>query len=304
MPGPALPLPEVAGVVHRTLDVAGLPVHVAEAGDPGAAPLVLLHGWPQHWWCWRRVVPLLAPSYRLVVPDLRGHGWTGAPPSGYAKEQLASDLLGLLDALGLPRVGLVGHDWGGWVGFLACLRAPERFTGLLALGVPHPFQRPDPRVLPQLWRGTYAGIVSTPVLGEAVLRGLPRVVEQLLQAGTARPGTFTAGDLRVYSAVLADPARARASSRLYRTFLLREAAAVARGRYRAADLRVPARLMVGADDPVVRPVLLRGWEQVPRGSGPELLPGVGHFVPEEVPEVVAERVRDLFPAGRSSTSGP
>src|SRR5688500_7961534 len=99
-------IPDLPGVTHRTVDVDGLAVHVAEAGE--GPPLVLLHGWPQHWWCWRHVVPLLADSYRLVMPDLRGHGWTEAPSGGYDKEQLATDLLGTLDVLGLDEVGLVG----------------------------------------------------------------------------------------------------------------------------------------------------------------------------------------------------
>lgn len=158
-------LPSLSGVTHRTLDVHGLAVHVAEAGQ--GPPLVLLHGWPQHWWCWRHVVPLLAPSYHLVMPDLRGHGWTAAPAGGYDKEQLASDLLGTLDSLGLDRVGLVGHDWGGWTGFLACLRAPERFSGFLALGITHPFQRVDRRVF-QAWRASYQVALSTPMAAAAL----------------------------------------------------------------------------------------------------------------------------------------
>src|SRR3954447_3633435 len=111
-------LPAVPGVTHRQIEVGTLSVHVAEAGV--GEPLVLLHGWPQHWYCWRRVVPLLADEYHLIMPDLRGHGWTDAPSGGYDKAQLATDLFGLLDALGLQQVSLVGHDWGGWTGFLAC----------------------------------------------------------------------------------------------------------------------------------------------------------------------------------------
>ena len=91
---------------------------------------MLVHGWPQHWWMWRHVVPLLAPHARLVMIDLRGFGWSDAPPGGYDKQTLADDVLAVLDALGLERVRLVAHDWGAWIGFLACVAAPERFDGL------------------------------------------------------------------------------------------------------------------------------------------------------------------------------
>ncbi len=280
---PALPMPPLPGVTHRTLDVGGLPVHVAEAGTPDAPPLVLLHGWPQHWWCWRRVVPLLAGSHRLLMPDLRGHGWTGAPASGYDKEQLATDLLGVLDALELPRVQLVGHDWGGWTGFLACLRAPDRFSSFLALSIPHPFQRADRRLL-QSWRLAYQVPLSTPVLGRRLV-GSRTPVERLIAGASSTPGTFTADELRVYSDVLAQPERVHVSTQVYRTFLLREAAGVWRGRYRPEDLRVPTRMVAGQDDLVVHPDLLRGFTP---SAGTLLLPGVGHFLPEEAPQAVAD----------------
>ena len=99
---------------------------------------MLVHGWPQHWWMWRHVVPLLAPHARLVMIDLRGFGWSDAPPGAYDKQTLADDLLAVLDALGLDRVRLMAHDWGAWSGFLACLAAPERFAAFLALGAPRP----------------------------------------------------------------------------------------------------------------------------------------------------------------------
>ncbi|MCW2778696.1 MAG: alpha/beta hydrolase fold protein [Frankiales bacterium] len=280
-------MPALPGVTHRTVDVSGLAVHVAEAGPPDAPPLVLLHGWPQHWWSWRRVVPLLAEDFRLVLPDLRGHGWSAVPAGGYDKEQLATDLLGLLDALELPRVQLVGHDWGGWTGFLACLRAPERFSSYLALSIPHPFQRADARLL-QLWRAAYQVPLATPLLGRGLLQRVPAAVERLIEAGSSVPGTFTPEDLRAYSLVLQEPARARASTLLYRTFLLHEAAPVWAGRYRPEDLQVRTRLVAGEDDLVVTPALLAGWD-----GDVTLLPGVGHFLPEEAPQVVADAVRDL-----------
>jgi pimeloyl-ACP methyl ester carboxylesterase len=280
-------LPVVEGVTHRTVRVGELDVHVAEAGS--GDPLVLLHGWPQHWYCWHRVVPLLAESYRLVMPDLRGHGWTSAPPRGYDKEQLATDLLGLLDVLDLPRVGLVGHDWGAWTGFLACLRAPSRFRAFLALGIVPPFQKPSLAKALQAWRLAYQVPLSTPVLGEALLRTSPRVVEQVVRGASRRP----VGDVQTYGEVLQEPARARASVLLYRTFLLQESWRGAR--YAEARLTVPTRLVNGAGDPISSEALLDGWQEHADDMTVEILDGVGHFVPEEAPEEVAARVRSLLP---------
>lgn len=281
--------PAVPGVTSRFVDVGSLRVHVAEAGS--GPPLVLLHGWPQHWYCWHRVVPLLAPHFRLVMPDLRGHGWSDAPIGGYDKEQLATDLLGLLDALELPQVGLVGHDWGGWTGFLACLRAPERFSSFLALGIPHPFQSADLAHARSAWRLAYQVPLSTPLLGQALLRSSPAFVRAAIRAASHAD---LGSDLLTYGEVLQQPARARASVAMYRTFLLHEAAPVMAGRYRSQRLTVPTRLVVGSHDPVANGALLDGWEPYADDMTVEVLPAVGHFVPEEAPQAVADRALALF----------
>ena len=158
-------LPHVDGVEHRFVRAGGLRMHVAEAGDPSKPPLLLLHGWPQHWYEWRHVVPLLAGDFRLVMPDLRGHGWTDAPDGPYDKEQLATDVLALLDELGLERVSVLAHDWGAWVAFLIALRAPERIDRMVLLNIPHPFQRPTLRKLAASWRFWYQWVIATPGLG-------------------------------------------------------------------------------------------------------------------------------------------
>src|SRR5204863_13630 len=105
---------------------------------------VLQHGWPQHWYAWRHVIPELARTRRVIAPDLRGMGWSEAPPGRYEKETFAGDLVALLDALELEQVDLVGHDWGAFAGFLACLHAPGRFRRFLALGITQPRPTPDP----------------------------------------------------------------------------------------------------------------------------------------------------------------
>src|SRR5271157_6121253 len=105
-----IPIPSVAGMSHRTVDIGGLGLHVAEGGE--GPPVLLLHGWPQHWYVWRGVAPGLAADHRVICPDLRGFGWSDAPPGDYAKATLAGDIIGLLDAMELDRVDLIAHDWG------------------------------------------------------------------------------------------------------------------------------------------------------------------------------------------------
>jgi hypothetical protein len=95
-------LPVLKGVEHHFVDLPGLRMHVAEAGS--GRPLLLLHGFPQHWWEWRKVIPRLAEQFRVICPDLRGAGWTDAPRRGYTRDQLLADIVALLDTLGLPAL--------------------------------------------------------------------------------------------------------------------------------------------------------------------------------------------------------
>ena len=281
-------LPQLDGVTHRTVTARGLRFHVAEAGAGGGEPVVLVHGWPQHWWMWRHVVPLLAPHARLVMIDLRGFGWSDAPPGPYDKQTLADDLLAVLDALGLDRVGLVAHDWGAWSGFLACLAAPGRFAAFLALGSPRPGGRPSTRQLREAWRFGYQVAIASPLLGRRLVAD-PRFVERVIMGGAVQRRAWTPDDLRAFTGVLAEPARARASVSLYRTFLTREVARTPHGR-----LRVPTRIMLGARDPAIPVVLLDGAADDADDLCVEIVPECGHFVPEEHPALVVRRARELF----------
>jgi pimeloyl-ACP methyl ester carboxylesterase len=279
-------LPQLDGVTHRTVVARGLRFHVAEAGS--GEPIVLLHGWPQHWWVWRHVVALLAPHARLVMIDLRGFGWSDAPAGGYDKQTMADDVLAVLDVLGLERVRLIGHDWGAWIGFLACAAAPERFAAFLALGSPRPLGKPRARQLLQIWRFAYQVVLAAPGLGRRLIAS-ERFMARVILAGAVHRDAWTREDLRAFTAVLAEPARARASVLLYRTFLTREA-----GRTPGGRLPMPTRIMVGAGDPAIRPFLLEGAERDADDLVVEIVPDCGHFVPEEHPELVAERARALF----------
>ena len=157
-------MPAVAGVRHRWIDVGGVRLHVAEAG--AGPPLILLHGWPQHWWCWRHLIPRLAGTHRVLAPDLRGWGWSDAPPGDYAKATFAADVVALMEAEGIDRAGLIGHDWGGYAAFLLALDHPDRVERLVCLDIVPPWRaHPRPRHLAAPLLLSYQALLATPGLG-------------------------------------------------------------------------------------------------------------------------------------------
>ncbi len=133
--------PPIAGVRRSFVDARGVRFHVTEAGPPDGRPVLALHGWPQHHWEYRDLLADPPPGLRIIAPDLPGYGWSGPAPHRWAKEDVAKDVLALLDALGLDRVLLVGHDWGGFVGYLMVLEEPQRFDGYLVCNMAHPWLR-------------------------------------------------------------------------------------------------------------------------------------------------------------------
>jgi pimeloyl-ACP methyl ester carboxylesterase len=138
--------------------------------------VLLLHGWPQHWLMWRDVAAGLGGRYRLLMPDLRGFGWSQAPGTGYEPHSFAADARALLDALGLDRVRLVGHDWGGFTAFLLGVAHPERFERIVVFNAPPLWVPLSPRVIASLWRTWYVAAVACP-LGPAIVasdRFVPR----------------------------------------------------------------------------------------------------------------------------------
>jgi pimeloyl-ACP methyl ester carboxylesterase len=280
--------PELPGVEHRHHALAtGVRVHVAHAGPEDAPPLVLLHGFPQHWYCWRKVIALLADDFRILAMDTRGLGWSG-PARDYRKARIAEDAVALLDVLGIERAGLAGHDWGGWAGFLAVLRSPERWTGYVAAGIAHPWQPPQ-RMLRSLPRLAYQPPIATPFLGP---RLIPRLVPVFHRAAWGDRSTYEPDAVEAFTASYREPARAEAGSRYYRDFLTRELAGPATGAFKGQRLQLPVRLLFGTRDPLGT-AMAEGLERHGDDARTELLRDCGHFVPEERAVDVAATIREV-----------
>lgn len=300
-----VPLPELAGVRHRFIDLPGLRMHIAEVGD--GPPLLLLHGFPQHWWAWRRVIPALAEHYRVICPDLRGAGWTDAPPDGYTSDQLVADVVALLDTLQLEKVNILGYDWGGQVGYRVCLAHPDRVDRFVCLAAPHPYPEFHARILLSMWRLWPMFAIAMPGLGPWILRaGKQRLPRWMMTSDTSDPSVFPRDVVDTFVTLLADPARAHAGSALYRHFILSEAKRAGAGAYRGTRLRTPTLSLYGTvlyddNDPTrEHPEITGGYEGYADEMTLERIPGAGYYIAEEKPEVVVARTLEFLGARRNA----
>jgi pimeloyl-ACP methyl ester carboxylesterase len=280
-------------VQHHFVDLGGgVRIHVADAGPADGSPVMLVHGFPENWWEWHELIgPLAADGYRVLCPDLRGAGWSSAPNDRYVKSDMADDLAALLDRLGVGPVRLVAHDWGGPVAFIMMLRHPEKVTGFFGLNTLAPWLTPNLALVRHLWRFWYQIPMAAPLVGPRVLRDpkgrYARIVVKWVGAGFS----LSEEDQALYVSRMRAPGHAAAGSRWYRTFQNREALRWLRGEYADARVDVPVRWLHGTGDPVITPTLLRRYRERIPDFALETVDGVGHWIVEQRPELVLDRLR-------------
>lgn len=287
-PAPADP-PPIDGVRRSFVDARGVHFHVTEAGPADGTPVLALHGWPQHHYAWRDLLSRPPDGIRVIAPDLPGYGWSGPPPHRWLKEEIASDILALLDALGLDRVVLLGHDWGAYVGYLLTLRAPERFSGYLALNIAHPWQTPR-TLLPHVWRF----LSYQPALAAfgGVLSQRTPFVNIVIRTALSNKQAMTREEIHWFGDRLRDPVCARAATDTYRTFWLREIPAGAR-HPETRRSSVPTYCLFGLDDIAIHVSLASAETAQADSYELERVPDSGHFVADERPDLVRDRLIGL-----------
>ncbi|HEX5523743.1 MAG TPA: alpha/beta fold hydrolase [Pedococcus sp.] len=292
--------PPVEGVRHTFVTVPnGLRTHVAEAGPVNAPPVLLVHGWPQHWWEWRGLMPALARNYRVIAPDLRGFGWTDAPATGYDRVHFVGDLVGLLDGLGVDRVRMVAHDMGAVVGFHLCLDQPERVSDYVSLSIPHLVYRPTPAAMVEGWRMWYQVPTTLPGLGPRLLSGgQQRLLRHVFTSFAGEADTSDEVDLEEYLAPMRESARARAARACYLHYIWPSLGAMVRGAYRGTRLTTPTLLLIGSEDRAVRAEHQGGHEDWADDLVVDTVDGASHWLPEEQPGLLAEKVLHRFAVSR------
>ena len=207
------------------LETNKIKLHVVMAGPKDGQPVLLLHGFPEFWYGWRKQIPALAEAgYRVIVPDQRGYNLSDKPKGvkAYSLDKLVADILGLIDALGYDKVNLVGHDWGAVVAWAFAIWHPERLRKLGILNVPHPavmmnfLRRGDPEQLRRSW---YVFAFQIPWLPEAIMRSDNwRGAERVLR-GSGKIHTFTNEDMTEYKKAWSQPDAMTAMINWYRAIV-------------------------------------------------------------------------------------
>ncbi len=284
--------------------INGIELAVAEHGRDDGPVVVLLHGFPELGFSWRhQIEPLTGAGYRVLVPDMRGYGDSEAPAdvAQYAVDVLTADVTGLLDHAGAQRATLIGHDWGADVAWKTAWLAPERVRAVAGLSVPFVPRAPAPPLAilrRHLGEDFYIVWFQEPGVAEAALaRDVRRTLATTRVWGAAwaaevddRPPTpsfLSEEELDVY--VLAFTRTGFRGGLSYYRNLDRNWERTAH----VADRRItaPALFLTGERDPVrsfMPAAAMDGWVTDLRVD--EVIPGAGHWVQQQAPEAVNERL--------------
>jgi len=293
--GPAsLPDPILPGFAHRFGTIEGTRLHYVIGGKEEGETVVLLAGYPESWFAWRKVMPLLAGRYRVIVPDLPGQGDSDRPQGGYDTQSLATALHALLGKLDARRYHLAAHDVGAWVAYPYAALFGDEVSSLTLLdaGIPG-ITLPDalPVAPERAWRTWHFAFHAIPDLPELLIAGKERAyLDWFLRRKTANPQTFTDADIDEYLRVLTKEGGLRAGLAYYR------AADVSARQNRELStrgkLRMPV-LALSADQGSIADMAgpLRAYADEVHGA---TLAHCGHFLPEEQPAAVAEELLRFF----------
>ena len=280
---------------HVTFPIADGHLHAVAAGPKGGKVVVLLHGFPEFWYGWRRQIPALADAgFRVVAPDQRGYNLSSKPAGiqSYTMDKLMADVVAIADQLGQERICVAGHDWGGAVGWNLGMRYAHRLERLAILNVPHSAVlmrrlRESPRQMARSWYMLFLQLPRVPewMLSAGNFRSLARSLQK-----TSRKGTFPPEELEVYRRAWAEPGALTSMINWYRA-VLRHRKPISEAEARVVT---PTRILWGTRDRFVLPELAE--ESLQYCAAGELIrfPEATHWIQHEEPARVNQLLIEFF----------
>lgn len=286
-----LPAAVPTGFESGTATANGVRLHYVRGGS--GYPVVLIHGFGQTWYEWRKVMPALAERYEVIAPDLRGMGDSAPAKSGFDKRTAAEDVYQLLQRLGLESVRLVGHDVGVMVAYAYAAAHPEEVRRLVLFEgvIPDESIYTFPSITPKgegLW--DFGFFMAGYGMAEFLVSGRERgFLERFFRILAHNQDAFTDADLDEYARTQRDPAKLRASFEYFRAF----PEDVAQNReYARTKLRMPVLALGGEYSP--GNVIVEQAKRYATDVRGGVVPGSGHWIPEERPEDFQQQLLEFF----------
>ena len=278
-------------ITRGDADVNGTRLHYFTKGS--GEPLVVLHGWPQTSLAWMPTIDRLSARYTVIAPDLRGAGQSAKPESGYDKKTMAEDIRALVHSLGFRRVHLVGHDMGATVIYpYACMHGDEvaslTFVDVPALGI---------APLPLPFDAWHFGFHQTADLPEKLTAGRERVYLQHFLR-TPKPGAISSDAFDAYAAAYSAPGAMKAGFEMYRAFA---ADAADNAGFAKTQLAMPV-LCVGGEY-LFGDYAHRVMTHVAPDIRGVVIPGIGHWIPEEAPDAFCDALLAFLDDVSSASTG-
>ena len=282
---------------HNVVSVNGIKLHYVIGGH--GPPVVLLHGWPETWYAWHKVMPALAKNYSVIAPDLRGLGDSSKPTSGYDGKTVAEDIHQLVTKLGYKTIFLVGHDIGTQVAYSYAAAHPTEVKKLAVMELTIPGFAPPGR--PPIWWGIFHQVPDVP---EALVQGKEMIYLPWFYRGLAyNPAAITQADVIEYVSHYSAPGGMRAGFEYYRAF---PQDAIQNMNYSKAKLTMPVLAIGGGYIPVLggnitMPSIVFGMQKLAQNVQGIKVPNAGHFIPEERPDFVIKAFDKFFSGTTNST---
>ena len=275
---------------HHTATVNGIQLHYVMGGK--GDPVVLLHGWPETWYSWHRVMPDLAKNYTVIVPDLRGLGDSSKPPTGYDGKTVAEDIHQLVGKLGFKTIFLVGHDIGTQVAYSYAAAHPTEVKRLAVMELTIPGFVPAGRM--PLW---WVIFHQTPDVPEALVQGKEMMYLSWFYHNLANnPAAITQEDINEYVSHYSAPGGMHAGFEHYRAF---PQDAIQNQNYSKTKLTMPVLALGGQYIPtlggnIAMPTVIYGMKILAQNVTGIIVPSSGHFIPEEQPQFLADQLLKFF----------
>ncbi len=277
---------------HRMVTAADIRFHLVEGGS--GAPVILMAGYPQSWYAWRRVMPLLADHYKVIAVDLPGQGDSDKATDGYDTRTTGERINALIATLGYNRYFLAGHDIGSWIAYPYAARYPNEVIRLVLLdaNIPGVTLRSTIELgFEQNWRAWHFLFNTVPDLPEALLQGRERIlIEWFFHRKTANPaGVFSAADIDEYERVYSKLGNLSGMLGYYRAVF--EDMAQNKG---IAKTRVKTPILALGGDKGSAPDIYEAMKPLCENVRGGVIEDCGHYVPEEQPEVLTAKMIAFF----------